>query len=210
MIEHDGTVGKLLKALDDLNIADNTIVLYTTDNGPHMNTWPDGAMTPFRSEKNTNWEGAFRVPCMIRWPGHIKPGKSRMRSSAGLDWFPTLLAAAGEHRYREKLRKRVTMSPAKPSKSISTAIISCPTSRPRTEKAARENFIYFNDDGDLVAFSHANWKVVFEEQRAPGTLGLWAEPFTKLGGKFYDLHADPFERADITSNTYWDWLLDHA
>ena len=96
MIEHDTTVGLLLKKLDDLGITNDTIVLYTTDNGPHMNSWPDGAMTPFRSEKNTNWEGAFRVPCMIRWPGHIKPGEVSNEIVSGLDWFPTLLAAAGD------------------------------------------------------------------------------------------------------------------
>ena len=103
MIEHDTTVGMLLKKLDDLGIANDTIVLYTTDNGPHMNSWPDGAMTPFRSEKNTNWEGAFRVPCMIRWPGHIKPGEVSNEIVSGLDWFPTLLAAAGDPGITDKL-----------------------------------------------------------------------------------------------------------
>src|SRR5262249_47490290 len=103
MIEHDGTIGSILKAVDDLGITDNTIVIYTTDNGPHMNTWPDGAMTWFRSEKNTNWEGAFRVPCMIRWPGRIKPGQVSTEIISGLDWMPTLLAAAGEPQIKEKL-----------------------------------------------------------------------------------------------------------
>ena len=126
MVEHDGHVGKLLKTLDDLGIADNTIVLYTTDNGPHMNTWPDGAMTPFRSEKNTNWEGAFRVPCMIRWPGKIKPGSVSNEIVSGHDWLPTFLAAAGEPDIKEKLLKG-TRRPARRSRSTSTATTSCPT-----------------------------------------------------------------------------------
>jgi arylsulfatase len=210
MIEHDGTVGKLLKALDDLGIANNTILIYTTDNGPHMNSWPDAAMTPFRSEKNTNWEGAFRVPCMIRWPGHIQPGQVSNEIVSGLDWFPTLLAAAGDVDVTEKLLTGYN-AVGKTFKVHLDGHNQLQYLTGPQPKSARNSFIYFNDDGDLVALRYENWKLVFEQQEAQGTLFIWANPFTKLRvAKFFDLHADPFERADITSNTYWDWLIDHA
>jgi arylsulfatase A-like enzyme len=209
MIEHDGHVGKLLKALDDLGIAENTIVLYTTDNGPHMNTWPDGAMTPFRSEKNTNWEGAFRVPCMIRWPGHIKAGTVSNETVSGLDWCPTLVAAAGDPDVKDKLLKGHEADGQK-FKVHLDGFNQLPYLTGKEPKSARHYFFYFNDDGDLVALRYENWKIVFMEQRAPGTLRVWAEPFTPLRvPKLFDLHADPYERADITSNTYYDWLIDH-
>jgi arylsulfatase A-like enzyme len=207
MIEHDGTVGKLLKAVDDLGIANDTIVLYTTDNGPHMNSWPDGAMTPFRSEKNTNWEGAFRVPCMIRWPGHIKPGEVSNEIVSGLDWCPTLLAAAGDPDIKDKLLKGYNVG-GKTFKVHLDGFNQLPYLAGQEPKGARRDFIYFNDDGDLVALRYENWKIVFEEQRAPGTLLVWANPFTPLRmPKIFDLHADPYERADITSNTYYDWMM---
>ena len=210
MIEHDATVGAILKKIDELGIRDNTIVVYTTDNGPHMNSWPDGAMTPFRSEKNTNWEGAFRVPAMIRWPGHIKPGQVSNEIVSGLDWFPTLLAAAGDPDVKQQLLTNYD-SQGRSFKVHLDGYNQLPYLTGQDPKSARDSFIYFNDDGDLVALRYANWKVVFEEQRAPGTLLVWAEPFTKLRvAKFFDLHADPYERADITSNTYLDWMLDRA
>jgi arylsulfatase A-like enzyme len=210
MVEHDGAVGKLLKALDDLNIANDTIVLYTTDNGPHENSWPDGAMSPFRSEKATNWEGAFRVPCMIRWPGRIKPGEVSNEIISGLDWFPTLLAAAGDADIKEKLLKGYDAG-GKTFKVHLDGYDQLPYLTGRQPKSARQDFVYFNDDGDLVGVRVANWKIVFEEQRAPGTLRVWAEPFTALRTpKLFDLHSDPYERADITSNTYYDWLLSKA
>ena len=210
MIEHDGMVGALLKKLDDLGIADNTIVIYTTDNGPHMNSWPDGAMTPFRSEKNTNWEGAFRVPCMIRWPGHIAAGQVSNETISGLDWLPTLMAAVGDPDVKEKLLKGYDVA-GKTFKVHLDGYNQLPYLMGQEPKSPRRGFFYFNDDGDLVALRAENWKIVFEEQRAPGTLRVWAEPFTPLRvPKMFDLHADPFERADITSNTYYDWLLDHA
>jgi arylsulfatase len=210
MVEHDGHVGILLKALDDLGIADNTIVLYTTDNGPHMNTWPDGAMTPFRSEKNTNWEGAFRVPCMIRWPGHIKPGSVSNDIVSGLDWCPTLLAAAGDPDVKEKLLKGHDAAD-KHFKVHLDGFNQLPYLTGQQPRSARQHFFYFNDDGDLVALRYENYKVVFMEQRSPGTMMVWAEPFTPLRvPKLFDLHADPYERADITSNTYWDWYADHV
>jgi arylsulfatase A-like enzyme len=210
MIEHDGTIGKLLKTLDDLGIANNTILIYTTDNGPHMNSWPDAAMTPFRSEKNTNWEGAFRVPCMIRWPGHIRPGQVSNEIVSGLDWFPTLLAAAGDASVKDKLLTGYD-AVGKTFKVHLDGYNQLPYLTGQQPTSARNSFIYFNDDGDLVALRYDNWKLVFEQQEAQGTLFIWANPFTKLRvAKFFDLHADPFERADITSNTYWDWLIDHA
>jgi arylsulfatase A-like enzyme len=210
MIEHDGHVGKLLQALDDLGIADNTIVIYTTDNGPHMNTWPDGAMTPFRSEKNTNWEGAFRVPCMIRWPGQIAPGQVSLEIVSGLDWCPTLLAAAGDADVKEKLLTGHEAA-GKTFKVHLDGYNQLPYLTGQEPRSARREFFYFNDDGDLVALRYENWKIVFMEQRATGTLEVWAEPFTPLRApKFFDLRADPYERADITSNTYWDWMMDHA
>ncbi|HVX36762.1 MAG TPA: arylsulfatase [Hyphomicrobium sp.] len=210
MIEHDGHIGKLLKALDDLGIADSTIVLYTTDNGPHMNSWPDGAMTWFRSEKNTNWEGAFRVPCFIRWPGHIKPNSLSHEIVSGLDWCPTLLAAAGDPDVKEKLLNGYTAA-GKTFKVHLDGYNQLPYLSGEQPKGARQDFFYFNDDGDLVGLRYANWKIVFLEQRSPGTLEVWAEPFTPLRvPKFFDLHADPFERADVTSNTYWDWMMNHA
>jgi arylsulfatase len=210
MIEHDGHVGKLLQALDDLGIAEDTIVIYTTDNGPHMNTWPDGAMTPFRSEKNTNWEGAFRVPAMIRWPGHIQPSQVSLEMVSGLDWLPTLLAAAGDPDVKEKLLKGYEAA-GRTFKVHLDGYNQLPYLTGQEPRSARRDFFYFNDDGDLVALRYENWKIVFMEQRAPGTLEVWAEPFTPLRvTKFFDLRADPYERADVTSNTYWDWLLDHA
>jgi len=210
MIEHDTTVGSLLKKLDDLQVAGNTIVIYTTDNGPHMNTWPDGAMTPFRSEKNTNWEDAFRVPATVRWPGHIAPGQVCNEIVSGLDWFPTLLKAAGDPTIKDRLLKGTDVG-GKTFKVHLDGFDQLGFLTGQEPKSARNSFFYFNDDGDLVALRYDNWKVVFEEQRSPGTLEVWAEPFTKLRiAKFYDLHADPFERADITSNTYWEWLISHA
>ncbi|MGH8865644.1 MAG: arylsulfatase [Burkholderiales bacterium] len=207
MVEHDGHVGLLLKALDDLGIANDTIVLYTTDNGPHANSWPDGATTPFRSEKNTNWEGAFRVPCMIRWPGSIKPDQVSNEIISGLDWLPTVLAAAGEPDVKDKLLKGYSAA-GKTFKVHLDGYNQLPYLLGQQERGARKEFFYFNDDGDLVSMRYENWKIVFEEQRAPGTLRVWAEPFTKLRlPKLFDLRADPYERADITSNTYYDWFL---
>jgi arylsulfatase len=210
MVEHDGIVGALLKKLDDLGIANDTIVLYTTDNGPHMNTWPDGAMTPFRSEKNTNWEGAFRVPCMIRWPGRIQPGSISNELVSGLDWCPTLLAAAGDSEVKSKLLGGYAAA-GKTFKVHLDGYNQLPYLTGQEPRSARRNFFYFNDDGDLVALRYENWKLVFLEQRAPGTLRVWAEPFTPLRlPKLFDLRADPYERADVTSNTYYDWFLDRA
>lgn len=210
MIEHDGHVGLLLKKLDDLGIVDDTIVLYTTDNGPHMNSWPDSAMTPFRSEKNSCWEGAFRVPAFLRWPGKIKAGSVSNAIVSGLDWLPSLVAAAGDPNIKEKLLKGYAVGD-KTFKVHLDGFNMLPYLTGQTQESPRHGFFYFNDDGDMVALRYANWKILFAEQRAPGTMRIWAEPFTLLRvPKIYDLRADPYERADITSNTYYDWLLDHA
>jgi arylsulfatase len=207
MIENDATIGTVLKAIDDLGIGNDTIVIYTTDNGPHQNSWPDAGTTPFRSEQNTNWEGAFRVPCMIRWPGRIQPGSISNETISGLDWMPTLLAAAGEPDIKDKLLKG-HQAGSKTFKVHLDGYNQLPYLTGQQERGARKEFVYFDDDGDLVALRYENWKVVFEEQRAQGTLRIWAEPFTKLRvPKIFDLRSDPYERADITSNTYYDWLM---
>jgi arylsulfatase A-like enzyme len=210
MIEHDGDVGKLLKALDDLNIANDTIVIYTTDNGPHMNSWPDGAMTPFRSEKDTNWEGAFRVPAFVRWPGHIKPGSVSNDIFSGHDWFPTLLAAAGDAGVKDRLLQGWKVGD-RTYKVHLDGYNQLPYLTGQQDHSARRGFVYFDDDGHVVALRVDNWKFVFCEQKTPGTLDIWGEPLTcRRLPLLYNLRMDPYERADITSNTYNDWVLRHG
>jgi arylsulfatase len=221
MIEHDETVGSLLKALDDMGIANDTIVVYSTDNGPHMNTWPDGAMTHFRSEKNTNWEGAFRVPCLVRWPGVVKAGTVTNELMSHNDWIPTLSAIAGEPDIIGKLKKGYTTAGSQGrtykvhldgyDQSTFLRDVSGTAANNNGTKSARDKFFYTDDDGMLVSMRQGDYKYVFAEQRLAGTMGVWAEPFTKLRlQKIYNLFQDPYERADITSNTYWDWLIDHV
>lgn len=218
MIEHDDTIGTLLKALDDMGIANDTIVVYTSDNGPHMNTWPDGAMTHFRSEKNTNWEGAFRVPCLVRWPGVIKPGTVTTEVMSHNDWVPTLSAIAGEPDMINKLKKGY-LANGKTYKvhldgydqSAFLRSVSGTAGNNNGTKSARNTFFYSDDDGLLVAMRQGDYKYVYAEQRLPGTMGVWAEPFTRLRlQKTFNLFQDPFERADITSNTFWDWQINHV
>jgi len=210
MIDHDKNVGTVLDKIDDLGIADNTIVMYSTDNGPHMNSWPDAGMSPFRNEKNSNWEGAYRVPAMVRWPGHIKPGMVSNDIVSHLDWAPTLLAAAGVPDIKEKLLNGY-QTDNKIFKVHLDGYNQLPYLTGETHKSAREEFFYFSDDGDLTGLRYDNWKFVFMEQRAPGTLRVWSEPYTALRiPKLFNLRTDPYERADITSNTYYDWFLDHA
>ena len=218
MIEHDDTVGTLLKALADMGIADNTIVVYSTDNGPHMNTWPDGAMTPFRSEKNTNWEGAFRVPCLVRWPGVIHPGTVTNELMSHNDWIPTFCAIAGEPDIVGKLLKgytangktyKVHLDGYDQSKLLRE--VSGTAANNNGVKSARDKFFYSDDDGLLVAMRVGDYKYVFSEQRKEGTMGVWAEPFTTLRlQKIFNLMQDPYERADVTSNTFWDWQINHV
>ena len=210
MVEHDKHVGQMLDLLDELGIADDTIVMYSTDNGPHMNTWPDGAMTPFRNEKNSNWEGAFRVPEMVRWPGKIKAGTVSNEIISHTDWLPTLLAAAGEPDIIEKL-KQGHQAGDKHFKVHIDGYNFLPYFTGQAEKGPRQGIIYFSDDGDLVGLRYDNWKFVFAEQRVQGTVQIWAEPFVFLRvPKIFNLRTDPFERADITSNTYWDWMIDRV
>lgn len=210
MIEHDGDVGKLLKTLDDLKIAENTIVIYTTDNGPNQFTWPDAATTPFRSEKDTNWEGAFRVPAMIRWPGKIKPGTVNNEMFSGLDWFPTLLAAVGDADIKDRLLKGTPIG-SKNAKVHLDGYNQLPMLTGQTNKGARDEFFYFNDDGELVAMRFGNWKAVFCEQRKPGGFQVWRDPFVCLRiPKFFNLRMDPYERAEIVSDQYDDWQTKNA
>jgi arylsulfatase A-like enzyme len=210
MLEHDDDVGKLLKALDDFGIAKDTIVVYTTDNGPHMNSWPDGGYTPFRNEKNSNWEGAFRVPAFVRWPGHIRPGTVSNEMFSGLDWFPTLLAAAGDTGVKERLLSGWETG-GTTFKVHLDGYNQFPYLTGQQDKSARKDFFYFNDDGQLVGLRYENWKFVFCEQRVEGTLRIWAEPFVCLRvPKIFNLRMDPYERADVTSNTYYEYLLERA
>jgi len=210
MIDHDKNVGTVLAKLDQLGLANDTIVMYGTDNGPHMNSWPDAGMTPFRNEKNSNWEGAYRVPAMVRWPGHIKPGAVSNEIVSHLDWMPTLVAAAGDPDITTKLLKGYKVGNTTYKVHLDGYNL-LPYLTGQAPKGPRESFFYFSDDGDLTGLRYDNWKLVFAEQRQPGTLAVWAEPFVKLRvPKIFNLRLDPYERADITSNTYYDWLLDHA
>jgi arylsulfatase len=173
-----------------------------------MNSWPDGAMTPFRSEKNTNWEGAFRVPEMIRWPGKIAAGTISNEIISHMDWLPTLVAAAGDADVKEKLLTGHEAA-GKTFRVHLDGYNFLPYLTGEEEKGPRVEFFYFSDDGDLVATRYDNWKLVFAEQRLPGTLQVWAEPFVMLRVPLmFNLRTDPFERAQITSNTYYDWMID--
>jgi arylsulfatase len=183
-----------------------------------MNTWPDGAMTPFRSEKNTCWEGAFRVPCLVRWSGHIKPGTVTTELMSHNDWIPTLCGIAGEPDIVGKCLKgyeangktyKVHLDGYDQSKFLTS--VEGTAGKNNGVKSARNGFFYSDDDGDLVAYRKGDYKYLFEEQRSPGTMQVWAEPFTKLRlQKIYNLFQDPYERADITSNTFWDWQMNHV
>ena len=210
MIDHDKHVGRLLDLLDELGIAENTIVVYSTDNGPHMNSWPDGGMTPFRGEKNTNWEGGFRIPLMVRWPGKIAAGTISNEIVQHHDWLPTFLAAAGEPDIGDKLLDGHTAG-ERTFRVHLDGFNLLPHLTGEAPKSPRQLFVYFSDDGDVLAIRFDNWKAVFMEQRVQGTLQVWAEPFVPLRiPKIYNLRMDPFERADLTSNTYYDWFIDQA
>ena len=184
--------------------------MYSSDNGPHMNTWPDGAMTPFRSEKNTNWEGAFRVPLAVRWPGKIAAGSVSNEIVQHHDWLPTFLAMAGDTGAVDRLKKGATVNGKKFKNHIDGYSL-LPYLTGKEKEGPRKFFFYFSDDGDVLGIRYDHWKLVFMEQRCHGSLQLWAEPFTRLRlPKIYNLRMDPYERADITSNTYYDWLLHNA
>ncbi|QBE49695.1 arylsulfatase [Leucobacter triazinivorans] len=210
MLDHDDLVGDLLGTLDELGIAENTIVVYSTDNGPHMNSWPDAGMTPFRNEKNSNWEGAYRVPALVRWPGRIEPGQVLDGIVSHSDWFVTLLAAAGVPDIADRLRSGTTLNGQEYHVHLD-GYNQLDYLTGAAEESPRKHFFYVSDDGDLTALRFDNWKFVFLEQRAVGTLSIWQEPYIELRfPKLFNLRTDPYERADITSNTYWDWVLDHV
>ncbi len=210
MWEMDQNVGKLLKAVDDLGIADNTILLYTTDNGPNMFSWPDAANSPFRSEKDSNWEGAFRVPAMIRWPGHIKPGTTSNDIVSGLDWFPTLLAAAGDTTVTDRLLKGANFG-AKSFKVHLDGYNLLPYLTGQLPHSPRHEFYYFNDDAELVAMRMDNFKFIYCEQKTPGQMDIWATPFTCLRlPKMFNLRTDPYEHADISGSGYDQWRAENS
>jgi arylsulfatase A-like enzyme len=209
MVAHDEHIGAMLSKLDELGIADDTIVMYSTDNGPHYNSWPDAAITPFRSEKNTNWEGGWRVPIFVRWPSVIKAGSIFNDLASHQDWLPTLLAAAGEPDITEKLLKGHTIGNKTYKVHIDGYNLLSYLSG-QTKNSPRKFFFYISDDGDILAVRTGDWKLVLMEQRAK-QLMCWFEPFVKLRApKMFNLRRDPFERADENSNTYWDWVLSHA
>jgi len=209
MIDHDRNVGELLDYLDELGIAEDTFVMYSTDNGPHRNSWPDGGTTPFRSEKDTNWEGAFRIPMVVRWPGHILAGTVANGIVQHHDWLPTFLAMAGDPDVSEKLKKGYKAI-GRTYKNHIDGVNLTGYLTGKEKESPRKLFVYFSDDGDVMAIRYDNWKVSFMEQRCKGTLQVWSEPLIRLRlPKVYNLRTDPFEFADITSNSYYDWFLHH-
>ncbi len=212
MVEHDMHIGRFLDLLDELGIADNTIVFYSTDNGPHYNTWPDAAATPFRGEKNTNWEGGWRVPAMVRWPGHIEAGSVSNEIVHHMDWFPTFVAAAGKDDIKTDLLDGYRSRALGRNYRIHLDGYNIlPYLTGETDESPRKEIFYFSDDGDLTALRYGGWKLIFMEQRVQGTLQVWAEPFVPLRVPLIlNLRRDPYERAPITSNSYYDWLIDRA
>ena len=210
MVEHDRHIGLFLKKLDDLGIADNTVVFYSTDNGPHMNTWPDAAMTPFRGEKNTNFEGGWRVPAMVRWPGHIPVDSVSNGIMHHMDWMPTLLSIAGDSNVKADLLKGKQVG-GKTFKVHLDGYNQLPMLTGESKESARHEIFYFSDDGDLTALRYDDWKAIFMEQRIETTFETWANPFTPLRVPLiFNLRRDPYERAQLTSNTYYDWMLDRV
>jgi len=211
MVEHDRHVGILLKKLDELGITDNTIVHYSTDNGPHMNTWPDAASSPFFGEKNTNWEGGWRVPSMVRWPGKIKAGSVSNEIMHHMDWLPTYMAAAGSPDIKERLKKGGVKSMGRKYKVHLDGYNFLPYLTGQEEKAPRREIFYFADTGELTALRYNDWKAIFLEQKEYTTLRAWIEPWTVLRTPLlFNLRRDPYERAYRTSNTYYDWMIDRA
>ncbi len=209
MVEHDMMVGELLDLLDELGIADNTIVMYSTDNGPHYNTWPDAATTPFRSEKNSNWEGAYRVPAFVRWPGHFPAGTELNGIVSHEDWLPTFAAVAGNPDIKEQLQEGVDLN-GRHYHNYIDGYNQLPYLTGEVEESPRHEFIYVNDDGNIVAMRYDDWKAVFLENRGQA-FGVWMEPFVELRVPLlFNLRRDPFEKAQHNSNTYYDWMLDRV
>ena len=209
MVAHDEHIGQMLKKLDELGIAEDTVVMYSTDNGVHYNSWPDAGITPFRSEKNTNWEGGWRVPAFVRWPGKLKAGTVLNGIVSHQDWLPTLLAAAGEPDIAAKLREGHKAGDGTFKVHID-GLNMLPYLTGEAKESPRQFFFYISDDGDILAIRMQDWKVVLMEQLAK-QLACWFVPFVKLRApKMFNLRRDPFERADENSNTYWDWVISHA
>jgi arylsulfatase len=205
MLEHDTHIGILL---DELGIAENTIVVYTSDNGLHYNGWPDGGISPFRGEKNTNWEGGFRVPGMVRWPGKIKAGYVSNAIMSHLDWVPTLMAASGDNDIKEKLLEGHEAAGSNYKVHLDGENF-LPYLSGAEKEGPRKDIFYFDDGGQLIGLRFNKWKVVFAEQRAK-SWDVWSEPFVQLRlPKIFDLRADPFERADTDANGYNNWWIDH-
>ena len=199
----------MLDKLDELGIADDTIVMYSTDNGPENDTWPDAGNTPFRSQKDTNWEGGWRVPCFMRWPGKIKAGSVLNGIVSHIDMLPTLLAAAGEPAIKEKLLAGYTVG-SKTYKVHLDGYNMVPYLTGEVKESPRSNLFYFSDDGEVMAVRIGDWKLNLAVQRAV-QMAVWAEPLVKLRvPHITNLRRDPFERAEYNSNTYWDWMFDHA
>jgi arylsulfatase len=204
-------VGQLLDKLEALGIAEDTIVFYSTDNGPHMNTWPDAGWSPFRGEKNTNWEGGWRVPAIVRWPGNVAPGSISNEVMHHMDWLPTFLAAAGRPNIKGELEAGEASAIGREYRVHLDGYDFLPYLTGKADKGPRQEVFYFSDTGDLTALRYGDWKAVFLEQKAEATLRAWIEPWTPLRlPLIFNLRRDPYERAYSTSNTYYDWLLDHA
>lgn len=207
--QHDDQIGQLLKKIKDLGVDDNTIIIYTTDNGPMINLWPDAGMTPFRSEKNTGWEGAFRVPAMIKWPGHIKPNTTFNGMMSLEDFFPTLVAAAGNDKVKSELLK------GKKANGMSYKVHldgynQLPYLTGKAKDSARNEFVYWSDDGDLLALRYNQFKFHFKIQEHETGLAIWQQPFTPLRvPKIFDLSIDPFERGD-TGMGYDTWMYERS
>ena len=211
MVEHDMHVGKLLAKLDELGITNNTIVFYSTDNGPHMNTWPDAAWSPFQGEKNTNWDGGWRVPAMVRWPDKIKAGSVSNEIVHHMDWLPTFMAASGNPDIKAQLRKGGVRAIGRKYKVHLDGYNILPMLTGETEKSPREEIFYFSDTGDLTALRFNDWKLIFLEQERKETLRAWIEPWKPLRiPLLFNLRRDPYERAYFTSNAYYDWLIDRV
>ena len=207
MVEHDGMVGELLDKLDELGIADNTVVVYTTDNGAEVFSWPDGGTTPFRGEKNDNWEGGFRVPMLVKWPGVIEPGRKSSQIISHLDWFPTFMSAAGDPDMKKRMLTEAPFGEDNEPVHLDGYDF-MPYFRGETDEGPRREFLYFSDGGDLMNLRYNRWKVVFAEQRAHG-VDVWQEPLVFLRmPKVFDLYSDPFEIADQVSMNYGQWRFD--
>ena len=210
MVEHDGHIGQLLDKLDEIGIADNTIVMYSTDNGAETFSWPDGGTTPFRGEKNTQWEGGYRVPCLIKWPGVIEPGTKFNGIGAHEDMLPTLMAAVGETDIKEKLKAGGVSAINREYKVHLDGYNLLPYFKGETQEWPRKEFIYWTDDGSVAALRYDRFKVTFLKQNAHG-LKVWLEPFEELRAPLLsDLRADPFERAEQEDAMgYQRWFVEH-